>query len=142
MSVFVDTGVFYAQHDRDTERHESASEAMATVASGTYGKPYTSDYIYDETVTLTRRRTSYEPAMRVSDRMLGRGDFDEVVELVFVDRAVFDRAVGVLERYDDQRLSVTDATTVALVEARDIDSVLTFDDDFDGLVPRLDPTEV
>ena len=39
-------------------------------------------------------------------------------------------------------MSFTDATTVALAERRGIDRVLSFDDDFDGIVPRLDPATV
>ena len=139
MSVFVDTGVFYAQHDRDTERHGDATAAMRAVATGVYGKPFTSEYVYDETLTLTLARTDYAAAARVGNRIRGHGDFPSVTELLFVDRAVFDEAVAVFERDDDQRLSFTDATTVALADAHDIDHILSFDDDFDGLVPRLDP---
>jgi hypothetical protein len=42
-------------------------------------------------------------------------------------------------RYNDQELSFTDAVTVALCERRGIDAVLSFDDDFDGLVERVEP---
>ena len=35
MSVFVDTGVFYAHHDTDAERHEAAVEAFDRVLEGT-----------------------------------------------------------------------------------------------------------
>ncbi len=46
------------------------------------------------------------------------------------------------ERYDDRSLSFTDANTIALVDAYDIDAVLGFDDDFDGLVERVDPASL
>jgi predicted nucleic acid-binding protein len=39
-------------------------------------------------------------------------------------------------------LSFTDATTVALVERHGIDAVLSFDDDFDGIVERVDPADL
>jgi predicted nucleic acid-binding protein len=142
VSVFVDTGVFYAHHDRDTERHERAAAAMKAVSNGRYGRPYTSDYVYDETVTLTLGRTDHDAAARVGDRILGRGDFPAVTDPLFVDRAAFDDAIAVFDRYDDQTLSFTDATTVALARANDIDHILSFDDDFDGIVDRLDPGEV
>ncbi|ERH08525.1 MAG: hypothetical protein J07HX64_00266 [halophilic archaeon J07HX64] len=56
-----------------------------------------------------------------------------------VSAAVFDDAVDIFERYDDQALSFTDATTVALCRRHGIDAVLSFDDDFDGVVTRTDP---
>jgi predicted nucleic acid-binding protein len=57
MSVLVDTGVFFAHHDRDAERHEAAVGAFDELLDGEYGQPYTNDYVLDETVALTRTRT-------------------------------------------------------------------------------------
>lgn len=34
MSVFIDTGVFFAQHDRAASGHESAATAMRTILEG------------------------------------------------------------------------------------------------------------
>ncbi len=46
------------------------------------------------------------------------------------------------EEYADQSLSFTDATTVATADVHSIDYVLSFDDDFDGVVECLDPSSV
>lgn len=58
MTVLVDTGVLYADHDRDATRHEAASDALEAIYDGEFGHPYISDYVYDEAVTLTQRRTN------------------------------------------------------------------------------------
>lgn len=141
MTVFVDTGVLYADHDRDATRHDAASDALEAVYDGEFGHPYISDYIYDEAVTLTRRRTdSVTAANRLGERLRGAGDFPALYELHHVSMAAFDDAVATFSRYDDQSLSVTDATSIALVDRLDVDHILSFDDDFDGIVPRVDPT--
>jgi predicted nucleic acid-binding protein len=57
-----------------------------------------------------------------------------------VSAAVFEDAVEVFEQYDDQALSFTDSTSVALCGRHDIDSILSFDDDFDGIVDRIPPS--
>ncbi|EMA03789.1 hypothetical protein SAMN05443574_102394 [Haloarcula vallismortis] len=62
-------------------------------------------------------------------------------DMFFIGRALFFEGVAVRERYEDHCLSFTDATTIALVEHHDFDYVLSFDD-FDGLVSRLDPTDL
>jgi len=143
MTVIVDTGVLYADHDEDATRHESASEALEAVYDGELGQPYVSDYIYDEAVTLTLARSgSFPPARRLGERLRGVDPYPRAYELLQVSTAVFTDAVTVFERYDDQHLSFTDATTVALCERHDIDAVLSFDDDFDGIVDRLDPEAV
>ncbi|MDS0259420.1 type II toxin-antitoxin system VapC family toxin [Haloarcula sp. S1CR25-12] len=143
MSVVVDTGVFYAQADRGSSRHDTATAALDAVLRGIYGQPYTTEYIYDETVTLTLTRTDdHAEAARVGRRLRGAGEFPELVRLRHVSEPVFESSVDLFEQYDDQRLSFTDATTVAFARAHDIDTVLSFDDDFDGIVDRTDPTEV
>jgi predicted nucleic acid-binding protein len=142
MSVFVDTGVFYAHHDADAERHADAVSAFDDLLSGTYGHPYTNDYVLDETVTLARARTgSHEAADTVARRVLGERSFPEVFELLVVEPDDVRGALEAFRRYDDHDLSFTDASIVHHYESRDIDAVLSFDADFDGVVERLVPGE-
>lgn len=133
MSVFVDTGVFYAHQNESANRHERAKEILTEVLRGEYGQPYTSDYVYDETVTLVLSRTNdFEEARTVGERIR-----DGPVSILFVDESVFGDAVDAFERYADHGLSFTDATTVALMERHDTDTLLSFDSDFDGVVERI-----
>lgn len=140
MSVFIDTGVFYAHQHEAASCHDDAMAAIDQVLSGEYGQPFTSDYVYDETVTLVRKRTGqYRSAKRVSDRIV---DAESPIPLLNVSPAGFRSALNAFERYRDHELSFTDASTITLVDSEGIDSVLSFDDDFDGIVDRLGPTEL
>ena len=143
MTVIVDTGVLYADHDTDAVRHEVASEALDTVYDGEWGTPFVSDFIYDEAVTLTLvRGGSFAPAKRLGERLRGVDPYPPVYGMLHVSPAVFEQAVDVFERYDDQGLSFTDATTVALCAFHDVDAVMSFDTDFEGVVDRIDPEAV
>ncbi len=140
MSLLIDTGVLYADHDMDASRHDAAVSALESVYDGSFGQPYITDYIFDEAVTLSRKRTgTHAAAVQLSDRLRGAGPYPETYELLRVSAAIFTDAVELFERYDDQSLSFTDATIVATLERHEIDRVLSFDDDFDGVAPRLDP---
>jgi hypothetical protein len=66
----------------------------------------------------------------------------DAIELLYSSRGPFEDAVDAYERYADQAFSFTDAMTVAMVERHDIDAVVSFDDDFDGVVDRLAPGSV
>ena len=143
MTVIVDTGVLYADHDRDSPRHAAAHTALEAVYDGEFGQPSLSDYIFDEAVTLTRTRAnSVSPALTLSEKLRGVGSYPDVYDLVHVTPAVFADAVELFEAYDDQGLSFTDATTVAVCERHSIDSVMSFDDDFDGVFERVDPETI
>ncbi|MDS0284538.1 type II toxin-antitoxin system VapC family toxin [Haloarcula onubensis] len=143
MSVFVDTGVFYAHHDTDASRHESGVGALnRVVESAEYGHVMTSEYVYDEVVTLTHRRTGDVSAgVEVGRRIRGEG-YPDAVDLLYSSARLFQDAVKTHGRYSDHGLSFTDAMTVAMVEYHDVDAVLSFDDDFDGIVDRLAPAAV
>lgn len=144
MSVFVDTGVFYAAFDRTASRHETARSALETVLrSAEYGKVVTSEYVYDETVTLTLRRTGRtSEAIDVGRRIrsIEDGSSPTGPTILFSSPSLFDVAVDTFDRFADHTLSFTDAMTIAMMDQHAIDAVLSFDDDFDGIVERIDPT--
>lgn len=143
MTVLVDTGVLYADHDTAATRHQAASDGLDAVYDGEFGAPYVSDYIYDEAVTLTLKRGgSFSDAESLGKRLRGVDPYPQLYEMLHVSAIVFDTAVGAFEQYHDQELSFTDATTVALADRHDIDYVMSFDDDFDGVVERVDPFAV
>ena len=143
MTVLVDTGVLYADHDTDATRHEKATRALDAVYDGRFGQPYVSDHIYDESTTLTLKRNgSHEAATTLGRRIRGVDTYPNAYEWLRVTAAAFTEAIEVFERFDDQRLSFTDATSIALARRYDIDHVLSFDDDFDGIVDRLDPARL
>jgi hypothetical protein len=102
----------------------------------------TSDYVSDEVLTRPQRRTgSVADGNEVGRRIRGEG-YPDAIELLYASRGLFEDAVDVYERYPDQELSFTDAMTVAMVEHHDIDAVLSFEDDFDGVVDRLAPESI
>lgn len=143
MSVFVDTGVFYAHHHTDAARHAVGMDALTTVLeSPEYGYILTSDYIYDEVVTLTHRRTGDITAgIEVGRRIRGDG-YPDAIDILHSSRQQFTDAVTAHQKYAEHGFSFTDAMTVTLVDHHDIDAVLSFDDEFDGVVDRLEPTTV
>ncbi len=91
---------------------------------------------------MRNRTRSFEQAKGVGDRTLGRGSFPKAFTLLHVDRPRFQATIEAFEAYRDQGFSFTDASTVALVKEKHIDHVLTFDDDFDGVIDRLVPRDV
>lgn len=137
MTVFVDTGVFVAFHNTRDANHREALDLMRRIAEGDFGAAYTSDYVFDEAVTVALVRTGNPGnALAVGGMILGEaiGPFLSVLR-VGEDR--FEEAWGLFPRYAARGLSFTDCTSVALMEAREIDAMASFDSDFDGIVPRL-----
>ncbi len=138
MSIFIDTGVFVAFHNPKDENHQDAKEILLKVVKGELGASYTSDCVFDESVTVTLARTGRgDLAVDVGKMILGEGTRPFVVVLRVDDRA-FGQAWRLFEKYSKRGLSFTDCTTLSLIRERGIERIASFDSTLEGLVNRID----
>lgn len=140
MSIFIDTGIFVAFHNKLDENHRRAIDLITEILHGKYGSAFTSDFVFDEAITLALFRTKFRGmAEDVGDIILGnpKKKLPTFVKLVNVDSEIFGQAWTIFNKYDEKMLSFTDCTSIALVEQFNINSIMSFDSDFDGIVERV-----
>ena len=133
MSVFIDTGAFLAYRNKRDSYHEVALKLFTDALKGKYGQIYTSDYIYDETLTLALVRTN---------NIAVALDIAEVIQsprikMVFVDAKVLERSTTTFKKYSGRNLSFTDAVSIELIKEFNIEKYFGFDSHFDGIVESL-----
>ena len=133
MGVFIDTGVFVATRNIRDVNHSRAIELLREAVNGKWGTMYTSNFIFDEAVTLALVRTK-----RV-DIALDIGNFILSAPIVFlhVNEEAFNIAWTIFKRYAERGLSFTDSTSIALMRIHRIEYIMSFDKHFDGIVSRL-----
>ncbi len=132
MTVFVDTGVFYALLDKGDTNHLDAVSVMAHALEGKFGRVYTSDYVVLETTLLLRARLGSD-SVKAFTRFLKKSGITTIV----MDEPTYRKALGLLVRMPG-RLSLCDATTVVLMEDLGIGALASFDlKSFSGLVPNI-----
>jgi hypothetical protein len=124
MRVFIDSGGFLAVMDRDDPFHPAAREITARLAV-TRTQLYTSNYIVDETCTLVRARTTHGLAVQFLRSLRASG-----ILVLRLTPAIEAEAERIFIRYDDKDFSFTDCTSFALIEAKRLDAVLSFDRHF------------
>lgn len=137
MTVFLDTGIFLAFHNTRDANHTRALELIKTLVEGGFGTAYISDYVFDEAVTVALVRTGRpENALAVGRMILGEitAPFTAILR---VGEDEFKKAWTLFPQYADRGLSFTDCTSIALLKTRGIESIVSFDADFDGIVPRI-----
>lgn len=137
MTVFLDTGIFVAFHNTRDANHTRAMQIIKTLIEGGLGTAYTSDYIFDEAVTVALVRTGRsENALAVGRMILGEvtAPFTAILRVREDD---FKKAWTLFSQHADRGLSFTDCTSIALMRTRGIESIVSFDADFDGIVPRI-----
>lgn len=135
MSLFLDTSVFFGAFSQNDAQHADAVCLLEWALKGEGGTLYTSDYVFDETVTLARVRThNSETALKIGQMIK---DSSRVI-MLRVDEGIFEKAWGIFREYCSSGLSFTDCTTVALVREHGIDRVLGFDAHFEGISGRTE----
>lgn len=137
MSVFIDSGVFAAFHNTGDTNNNRALELMREIAAGGLGSAYTSDYVFDEAVTMALVRTRRPPiALSVGRMILGELTKPFLVVLR-VNNEAFREAWTLFPRHASRGLSFTDCTSIALMRIMGIESIVSFDTSFDGIVTRI-----
>ena len=138
--VFVDSGVFVALANEDDRDSAAARELADRISHGELGKPYTSNFVFDEVVTTSLFRTK-SPDKAVSAGMLILGSEQKslrpLAELVEVGETAFSRAWETFRSKKYPRLSFTDHTIIAQMKEIGLEYLASFDSGFDGLVERV-----
>jgi predicted nucleic acid-binding protein len=120
MSVLIDTGIFVALSNKRDVHHDSAKELMKECTEGKFGKPFLSDYIFDETLTTAFVRTkNHKKSVELGEFILG-----SEIDSIRIDEQCFQQAWAI---YKKNKLSFTDCSTLALMKLYGINNLITFD---------------
>ena len=118
----VDTGAWYALADRRDPDHEPVARCLKECA----GRLVTTNFIFDEAVTLIRYRLGSAAARTFGEQMLGGG----AARMAWVTRRDEVSAWDIFTRYRDKSFSFTDCTSFAVMQRLGIASAVAIDDDF------------
>ncbi len=133
MSVFIDTGAFLAYRNKRDKYHEIAGKLFRDVLRGKYGQMFTSDYIYNEALTLALVRTNnISVAMDIAGVILSPR-----IKMIFVAKGLLEKSTKAFKQYSGRKLSFTDAVSIEIMKEFDIEKYLGFDAHFDGIIEQV-----
>lgn len=125
--IFLDTSVLVAFIVGKDTNHEKAVALMEGVVSGKHGNAITSEYVFDETVTVVLVRSkSLESAIKTGNLI------KESIPVIDVSSNTFEASWKRFRNQNGTKFSFTDCTILEVVEANHIDRLATFDKEFDG----------
>jgi len=131
MSVFVDTGAWFAYFVRRDPDHTLARKWVSNNDS----QLITSDYILDELFTLLKLRESYAVAV-AAGKILTEEKICQIIKITPDD---FTRAWNTFVQFSDKGWSFTDCTSKVIMERLNISTAFSFDEHFEqfGSVIRV-----
>lgn len=120
--LFVDTSAWFAYVNRDDSNHA----AMQEVLRQHQGRLVTSNYVFDETVTLCRHRLGHAVAARVGAALLDPTSADLIRIGVEDEHAAW----GLFVARADKLYSFTDCTSFVLMRRLGLGRSAALDDHF------------
>jgi predicted nucleic acid-binding protein len=124
----VDTGGWYAVASADDRHHAAGTRYFRELVEAS-AQLITSDHVLDE--TLTRLRYDGRPGTaRAFWQRLEQAQQGGFLNIVRLDEAAWDAALGIFFQYEDQAFSFTDCTSFVLAQSHGVDEVFTFDAHF------------
>ena len=133
MAVFIDTGAFMAYRNKKDIYHSAADGLVRRALKGEFGSIFTSDYIYDETLTLAMVRTGNKDVIKdISDVILSSH-----IEMFIIDVVILEKAKDLFFQLFDKRISFTDASTMVVMQQENVGKIITFDSHFNGMFEVL-----
>ncbi len=121
--VFVDTGAWYALKN-NKDPHHTAAIAFFRSLPETGTICYTSDYVIDEAITLTRvRLKNHQVAVTMAHELYS----EQAAKIIYTAPLYLPRALAIFKNYENQSVSFTDCTSFAIMENLKIEEALAFD---------------
>lgn len=119
--IFVDTSAWFAY----TNKKDPAHSKIAKTIDAYTGRFVTSNFVFDEVVTLCLYRLGFHVAKTVGDFLLSPS-----VDLVRITEEDEKQAWKLWSNRPDKKYSFTDCTSFILMKRLIIDNALALDDDF------------
>lgn len=122
--LFVDTSAWFAFANRVDPDHKTVAALLAAFK----GRLVTSNFVFDETVTLCLYRLGHAAAERVGQALRDSSQ----VDLLRVAPEDETAAWQLFRERSDKQYSFTDCTSFALMRRLDLKAAAALDDDFAG----------
>ena len=140
MGVFIDTGFYFALISNRDLKHPRSIELLQEMTEGNLGKIVTTDYIFDETMTLLNFRTQgkrIDLLLKMEQLFIGT---DPLAEMHAINTEWFEE-IGKMQReviQEGNPFSFTDASNIICCQKRGIRNIISFDGQFKGILEVLE----
>ena len=130
--IFVDTGGWVALFGDNDGNHKSAVTVYERFKKSKAAL-YTSDYVIDETITLTTVRANHAQSVLAGKALLESA----VVKVISVTPDYLQASWELYQKYKDKHFSFTDITTLVIAKNLNIKKLFSYDHEFEKVGMEL-----
>jgi len=139
MSIFLDTGFYFALLAKKDSNHERAELLLNELSEGIYGHIYTSDFVFNESMTLINVRTKgtrKDLLERMKSLFLGE---EPIAKMITVDNEILDEISNLQIKITkmNEPISFTDCSNIILCQTRKISKIVSYDSHYIGFLTQI-----
>lgn len=123
--IFIDTGFIIALESVTDQNHEKALQQWNELLKD-LPSMVTTTYVIDEIVTFFNSRNRHAKAVEIGRRLMN----SRSVQMIHVDKGLFDKSWQYFEQHADKTYSMTDCISFIVMKEQGIQSALSFDKHF------------
>ncbi len=123
--ILVDAAAWVGLADEADPHHQKATDAFPNLLRN-YNHFVTTNLILGESYNLIHRRCGHQAAISFIKSIYN----SQKIKVVYINQEDDQKAIQILEKYDDQAFSLVDATSFVVMQQREIQEVFTFDHHF------------
>lgn len=128
MKYFVDTSFWCALYNSRDENNPRAMRLWETFVAAPV-QLFTSEYVFDETVTIVKRRMDHRSAVELGTAILQ----SRVVTIWEIDHNICIDSWQLFKTHADKGFSFTDCTSFVLMRSYGLNQALSFDRHFNQM---------
>ncbi len=139
MGIFLDTGFYYALLSKKDKNYKRAHEILKEMAEGLYGRICTSNFVFDESMTLINVRTNgnrTDLLEKMRSLFLGT---EPIAEMVAVENQWLQEIVYLQIKITKKgnAISFTDCSNIILCQRRLLTKIVSFDSHYNGFLTQI-----
>ena len=126
MNLFIDSSAYIAFYNKRDKNHDKALSFINKIKNKELGPVifYTSDYIFDETVTTILALTKNKKyATKIGESIRN----SKITRIIKINDEIFDEAWKLFKTYRDKLWSFTDCTSFIIMKKINIKTAFSFD---------------
>lgn len=139
MGIFLDTGFYFALLATRDSNHIRAQSLLNEISEGIYGQIYTSNFVFNESMTLINVRThGGRKDLLEKMKSLFLGEYP-LAKIITIESQLLDEIANLqikITKKDDP-ISFIDCSNIVLCQNRKLSKIISFDGHYKGFLTQI-----
>ncbi len=136
--ILIDTGLYVAYLNKRDQKSQQARSLARAMLSGDFGARFTISELFSEVATLLYRRTKNKTLVQKAWNLF-YSEKHAWGQSIIITKEYIDIAWKIFQSHvsPKRKLSFVDCLLIAFAQKNNISNILSFDEQFDGILVRI-----